>query len=63
MYFQKNIISVRYYFVKVSIRLGLVWLESRLGSGSFFPENESLGSTSKTKSLGSASKAWHHLHH
>ena len=40
---------------KVSARLGLVLLESRLGSGSFFSENESLCSASITKSLGSAS--------
>ena len=33
---------------KVSTRLGLVWLESHLGSGSFFSENESLGSASKS---------------
>ena len=39
----------------VSARPGLVWLEFRLGSGSFFSENESLGSASTTKSLDSAS--------
>ena len=37
---------------KVSTRLGLVLLESRLGSDSFISENESLGSASITKSLG-----------
>ena len=42
---------------KVSTRLVLAWLESRLGSGSFFSENESLGSVSITKSLGSALKS------
>ena len=52
---------------KVSTRLGLVWLESRVGSGSFglslssawalfFPENEILVSASITKSHGSALK-------
>ena len=38
-------------FVRVSARLELVWLDSRLGSGSFFSENESLGSASIIKSL------------
>ena len=38
---------------RVSVRLGLI----------FFSENESYESASKTKSLGSASKARHHLHH
>ena len=51
----------QYQLPKVSTRLGLVWLESRFGSGSFgeslgsawarfFSENESLGSASKTNS-------------
>ena len=54
---------------KVSTRLGLVWLDSQFGSGSFgeslgsawarfFSENESLGSASKTNSrLGIKSSA------
>ena len=54
---------------KVLTRLGLVLLESRLGSawarlarvsarlGLFFSDNEILGSASITKSIGSASKS------
>ena len=41
---------------KVSARLGLAWLVSRLGWAHFFSDNESLVSASITKSLGSASK-------
>ena len=60
--FCNSLNSARARLARVSVRLGLVWLDSRLGLGSFFSENESLGSASKTNSLGSASKARHHLH-
>ena len=33
--FCKSLISARAHLNRVSARLGLVWLESRLGSGSF----------------------------
>ena len=61
--FCKSLNSARARLARVSVRFGLVWLESRLGLGSFFSsENESLGSASKSNSLGSASKARHHSH-
>ena len=47
--------SARARFVRVSARLGLVWPKSRLGLALFF--------SSENGSLGSASKARHHLHH
>ena len=47
-------VSARARLFRVSARLGLVWLESLIGSDSFFiTNNESLGLASKTKSLGS----------
>ena len=45
----KSKVSMHSQLPKVSTRLGLVWLESQFGSGSFFPENKSLGSASITK--------------
>ena len=44
----------QYQLFKVSTRLGLVWLQSHLGSDSFSSENESLVSAPITNSLGSA---------
>ena len=41
-----NLNSARARLARVSDRLGLAWLDSHLGSGSFFSENESLGSAS-----------------
>ena len=37
--FCKSLNSARARLARISVRLGLVWLESRLGLGSFFSEN------------------------
>ena len=46
--FCKSLNSARARLARVSVRLGLIRLESRLGSGSFFSENESIVSASFT---------------
>ena len=51
---------------EVSTWLGLVWLDSRLGSAQVCLAEFQLGSSSffvENESLGSASKARNHLHH